>query len=48
MNRYWKTDNKGLGALLIEMGKNKPKKDQSKLSAAIHKVKQKYTSLRQA
>ena len=48
MNKYWKTCNEGLGALLIEMGKNKAKKDQSKLSAAIHKVKQKYKSLRQA
>ena len=48
MNKYWKTCNEGLGALLIEMGKNKAKKDQSKLSAAVHKVKQKYKSLRQA
>ena len=48
MNKYWKTCNDGLGALLIEMGKNKAKKDQRKLFAAVQKVKQKYNSLRQA
>ena len=48
MNKYWKRCHDGLGALLIEMGKNKAKTDQSKLSAALNKVKQKYHSLRQA
>ena len=48
MNKYWKTCNEGLGELLIEIGKNKAKKNHSKLSAAFHKVKQKYHSLRHA
>ena len=48
MNEYWKTCNEGLGELLIEIGKNKAKKNHSKLSAAVHKVKQKYHSLTHA
>ena len=48
MNKYWKTCNEGLGELLIEISKNKAKKNHSKLSAAVHKVKQKYHSLRHA
>ena len=48
MNKYCKTCNEGLGELLIEIGKNKAKKNHSKLSAVVHKVKQKYHSLRHA
>ena len=48
MNKYWKRCDGSLGALLIEMGKNKAKKDSRKLSASVNKIKQKYDSLRQA
>ena len=47
INNYWRRCHDGLGALLIEMGKNKAKKDQSKPSSAVNKLKQKYHSLRQ-
>ena len=43
MNKYWKRCHDG-GALLIEMGQNKAKNDQSKLSAAANKVKQSITA----
>ena len=48
MNKYWKRCDGSLGALLIEMGKNKATKDSKKLSASVNKIKQKYDSLRQA
>ena len=48
MNKYWKRCDGSLGALLIEMGKNKATKDSKKLSASVNKIKQEYDSLRQA
>ena len=48
MNKYWKRCDGSLGALLIEMGKNKATKDSKKLSASVNKIKQKYDSLRQS
>ena len=48
MNKYWKQGDTNLAKLMLDIGKSKAKKDDSKLLSAVNKVKQKYNSLFQA
>ena len=48
MNKYWKRCDTSLARLMLDIGKSKAKKDDTKLLSAVNKVKQKYNSLRQA
>ena len=48
MNKYWKQCDTNLAKLMLDIGKSKAKKSDSKLLSAVNKVKQKYNSLCQA
>ena len=48
MNKYWKWCDTNLAKLMLDIGKSKTKKDESKLLSAVNEVKQKYNSLCQA
>ena len=48
MNKYWKQCDTNLAKLMLDIGKSKAKKSDSKLLSVVNKVKQKYNSLRQA
>ena len=48
MNKYWKRCDTNLAKLMLDIGKSKAKKDDTKLLSAVNKVKQKYNSLCQA
>ena len=47
MEKYWKRDNNKLGEVLLEIGKNRACKNETKLSQLINKLKTKYNSIRQ-
>ena len=47
MNRYWKR-NVNLAEIMLEIGKHKGHKDDTKLLQCVNQLKQKYNSLRQA
>ena len=47
MNKYWKK-NVNLPEIMLEIGKQKGRKDDTKLLQCVNKLKQKYNSLRQA
>ena len=47
MDRYWKRNNE-LGEMLLEIGKSRTHKNETKLSLLVNKLKSKYNSLRQA
>ena len=48
MNKYWKRCDTNLARSMLDIGKSKAKKDDTKLLSAVNKVKQKYNSLTQA
>ena len=45
MGKYWKRDNNKLGEVLLEIGKNRARKNETKLSQLVNKLKTKYNSL---
>ena len=47
MEKYWKRDNNKLGEVLLEIGKNRACKNETKLSQLANKLKTKYNSLHQ-
>ena len=47
MEKYWKRDNNKLGEVLLEIGKNRARKNETKLSQLVNKLKTKYNSLHQ-
>ena len=47
MDRYWKRNNE-LGEMFLEIGKSRARKNETKLSLIVNKLKNKYNSLRQA
>ena len=47
MNLYWKK-NVQLAEIMLDIGKQKGRRDQVKLLQCVNKLKQKYVSLRQA
>ena len=47
MNKYW-IKNASLAELCLDIGKHRARKDNAKLLQTVNKVKQKYSSLRQA
>ena len=47
MEKYWKINNK-LGEVLLEIGKNRARKNGTKLSHLVNQLKTKYNSLHQA
>ena len=48
MEKYWKRNNNKLGEVLLEIGKNRAHKNETKLSQLVNQLKIKYSSLRQA
>ena len=47
MDKYWKRNNE-LGEMFLEIGKSRARKNETKLSLIVNKLKSKYNSLRQA
>ena len=47
MDKYWKWNNE-LGEMFLEIGKSRARKNETKLSLIVNKLKSKYNSLRQA
>ena len=48
MEKYWKRNNNKLGEKLLEIGKNRACKNETKLSHLVNQLKTKYNSLCQA
>ena len=48
MEKYWKRNNSKLGEVLLEIGKNRAYRNETKLSHLVNQLKTKYNSLCQA
>ena len=46
IDKYWKRNNE-LGEMFLEIGKSRARKNETKLSLIVNKLKSKYNSLRQ-